>query len=276
MTYLISGDTHGAQGICNRLSRIEHILGEASIGERALIILGDAGLNFYLNGSERNAKKKLAYFNTYIYCVRGNHEERPENLGYEIVYDENVKGNVYIDRDNSLIRYFLDGGEYIINGFTVLTIGGAYSIDKYYRIERAAALGQSFTGWFEGEQLTQDERDIIVERVGGKHFDFVLTHTCPLSWEPRDLFLNGIDQSAVDKSMETWLDWLKDNITWGHWCFGHHHADRIELPRVEIFFNDYESIDTIAERWTNFDATGELDWWINLSPNFRQELIENE
>ena len=276
MTWLISGDTHGVRGVDNRLSRIQDIHGEASLGGRALIILGDAGLNFYLNGSERNAKKKLAYFNTYIYCVRGNHEERPENLGYEIVYDENVKGKVYIDRDNTLIRYFLDGGEYVINGFKVLAIGGAYSIDKYYRIERAAALGQSFTGWFEGEQLTEDERAIIAERVTGKHFDFVLTHTCPLSWEPRDLFLNGIDQSAVDKSMETWFDWLKDNITWGHWCFGHYHVDRIERPRVEMFFNDYESIDTIAERWTNYDVTGELDWWINLGPNFRQELIENE
>ena len=70
MTWLISGDTHGTQGVYNRLSRIQDILGEASLGERALIILGDAGLNFYLNGSERNAKKKLAYFNTYIYICQ--------------------------------------------------------------------------------------------------------------------------------------------------------------------------------------------------------------
>ena len=275
MTWLISGDCHGAQGVYNRLLKT-HTLGETSRGERALIILGDAGLNFYLNKSERRAKLRLSYFNTYIYCVRGNHEERPENLGYEIIYDENVSGNVYIDKDNHLIRYFLDGGEYIINGFKVLTIGGAYSVDKYYRVERAAALGQSFTGWFESEQLTQDEMDIISERVVGKHFDFVLTHTCPLSWEPRDLFLNNIDQSTVDKSMEIWFDWLKDNITWGHWCFGHYHEDRIERPHVEMFFIDFDSIDGIAERWTNFDATGKLDWWVTKSPNFKQELIENE
>lgn len=49
----------------------------------------------------------------------------------------------------------------------------------------------------------------ITKKVKNNYFDFVLTHTCPRCWEPTDLFISGIDQSAVDKSMEDWLDKLK-------------------------------------------------------------------
>ena len=29
-----------------------------------------------------------------------------------------------------------------------------------------------------------------------------------------------------------------------------------------------KELDKIAERWKNYDATGELDWWLKKSPNF--------
>lgn len=76
------------------------------------------------------------------------------------------------------------------------------------------------------EQLFPDEMNYITKKVKNNYFDFVLTHTCPRYWEPTDLFINGIDQSAVDKSMEDWLDKLKDQINFTVWCFGHYHADR--------------------------------------------------
>ncbi len=261
--WILTGDTHG--WVETRLGNIQRNMTEYKPEETAVIILGDAGLNYWLNNSDKKHKKRSAEYGYTIYCVRGNHEERPENLGYQKEFDENVHGEVYVDSLFPNIRYFVDGGEYNINGHSVLTIGGAYSIDKWYRLERAAAAGQSFSGWFEGEQLTAEEMEEIGNKVANKGYDFVLTHTTALSWEPTDLFLNGIDQTRVDKSMEIWLDELKNHIDWGVWCFGHYHADRIERPCVEQFYNDYEDMEVVWNRWHG-KRTYPDEWWLPKSP----------
>ena len=36
--------------------------------------------------------------------------------------------------------------------------------------------------------------------------DIILSHTCPLKYEPTEVFMKGIDQSDIDKSMERFLD----------------------------------------------------------------------
>lgn len=260
--FIVTGDTHGQVA-----ARIENLVSNAEYekGQTAMIILGDAGINFYCNNSEKKKKHQLSEYGIYLYCLRGNHEERPENLNYEVIWDENVNGNVYIDPDNEKIRYFMDGGEYNINGHSVLTIGGAYSVDKYWRLQRAFESGHPFSGWFKDEQLTVEEMEIIGNKVANKDYDFVLTHTCPISWEPRDLFLDMVDQSTVDKSMEIWMNDLKDKITWKVWLFGHYHADRLERPGVEMYYHNMEDLEIIWRRW-NTDE--ELSWWLVKSPNY--------
>lgn len=268
---VITGDTHGGRSAVARVSNIDRNMGYKP-EETAIIILGDAGLNFWLNNTDKKYKKLLYAYGYTIYCVRGNHEERPENLGYELQYDENVCGDVYVDGDFPLIRYFVDGGEYNIGGHSVLTIGGAYSIDKWYRLARAGyAAAEAETadprqcGWFKDELLTEEEMHHIGKITLDKHYDFVFSHTCPYSWEPTDLFLNCVDQSAVDKSMEIWMDILKNCIDWGVWCFGHFHADRIERPRVEQFYQDSENMETIWHRWHD-KKTYLREWWLPKSP----------
>lgn len=263
--WLITGDTHGQ--VKNRLHYIVQNTDNINPEETAVIILGDAGLNFYLNKTDRNNKKESSEFGMRIYCVRGNHEERPQNIpSMQLVYDPEVEGHVWIETEFPLIRYFVDGGEYIVNDKSILTIGGAYSIDKYYRLAQAGYRG--FSGWFKDEQLSESERDGILSKIIGKHYDFVLTHTAPINLEPTDLFLNGIDQSLVDKSMERWLKEVMLSIDWNHWCFGHYHADRIEAPHVEQFFKNVQDMDDIVERWNRYDDTGELDWQLITSPGF--------
>ena len=73
--YLITGDTHGRV-----IERISHIPSHYEPAETALIILGDAGINFYLNKTDKKNKKIINNTGYIIYCVRGNHEERPENI----------------------------------------------------------------------------------------------------------------------------------------------------------------------------------------------------
>ena len=71
----------------------------------AIIILGDAGLNFYLNGTDIRKKKILSNYGFRIYCVRGNHEARPQHLdSMEYIFDENVGGWVMYEPEYPHIR----------------------------------------------------------------------------------------------------------------------------------------------------------------------------
>ena len=106
----------------------------------------------------------------------------------------------------------------------------------------------------------------------GQSFDFVFTHTCPLSWEPTDLFLSAIDQSTVDNSMEVWLDSFKDKINWDVWLFGHFHADRMERPHVEQYFKAIEDLEEIWKRWN--DPNYSLPTYFRKSPNFDKGKAE--
>ena len=240
--------------------------------ETAIIILGDVGFDFYLTNSDIKKKKDIEYKGYYIYWLRGNHEARPSDVeGYQIIFDDNVHGQVYYDPRFPHLRAFLDYGLYDINGYTCLVIGGAYSVDKFWRLKRAGLTEETNnpkkSGWFSNEQLSIEEMqncERMIQKFTANGFvvDFVLTHTCPTAYQPTDLFLNFIDQSTVDNSMEVWLDKLKFKFRWHIWLFGHYHADRIEVPHVEQFYKDTESLDDIMERWTRFDETGEMEWWI--------------
>ena len=257
-----------------RLGNIaRNMLDEQKIEETAIIILGDAGLNFYLNNTDKKYKKMINSMGFCVYCVRGNHEERPENIpGMILVEDENVNNAIWFQEEFPNIRYFVDGNEYNIGGHSTLVLGGAYSIDKWYRLARAGyAAAEAATanpkkcGWFKDELLTKEEMDAIEAKIYGKRYEFVLSHTCPMSWEPTDLFLRGIDQLQVDKSMEIWMDELKEHIDWRVWLFGHFHADRVERPCVEQMYMDYENIETIWNRWYG-EKTYAKEWWLPKSP----------
>lgn len=272
--WLVTGDTHGL--VMTRLSNID--AEKYPPTETAIIILGDAGLNFYLNKTDAKNKKFVNQTGYSIYCVRGNHEERPENLpGVELVYDEETKGKVWYQPEFENIRYFVDGEDYAIGGKVALVIGGAYSVDKWYRLARAGVSGKldpnytnsKKTGWFPAEQLTDAEMSAIEVNCNGNYYDVILTHTCPESWEPRDLFLPGLDQSSVDKTMEKWLDEFKKTIDWQVWLFGHYHDDRLVRPGVEMYFRDIEDWDAIMKRWENPDN---LDWWLKKDPNYEAGL----
>ena len=75
---IITGDTHGRP--IERIYKIAEIYPHYKPEETIVIILGDAGINYYLNKSDWKNKKHLNEIGYQVYCVRGNHEERPQNV----------------------------------------------------------------------------------------------------------------------------------------------------------------------------------------------------
>lgn len=267
--WLVRGDTHG-----DFTWMVNGCLDDYKSNETAIIILGDAGFNFWLNSKDAKTKQEVNSKGYRFYCVRGNHEARPSDIpNMQDIYDEDVKGWVYMEVMYPNIRYLHDYSDYCFGKYYTAVIGGAYSVDKWWRLEQAGIHNPKYnnpkkTGWFANEQLTAAEMDDAMEKLSGLPYDFVMTHTCPISWQPTDLFLSAINQSEVDSSMELWLDKFKDAIKWNVWLFGHYHQDRLERPHVEMYYKDIESLDTIYERWMKYDETNELDWWLNKSPNY--------
>ena len=270
--WLVRGDCHGWFYWLDELDKERY-----KPLETAFIILGDFSVNYYLNEKDKKKKQDLCKSGYTFYVVRGNHEARPQDVpGMTVVYDQWVKGYVYMEVDYPNIRYFMDYGIYTLDGYSTAVIGGAYSVDKWWRLQRAGIRDEhdpdyenpKKSGWFWNEQLTLDEMNQAAAMFKGKEFDFVLTHTCPCSWMPTDMFLSSVDQSKVDKSMEIWMDYIRESFDWHVWCFGHFHADRLERPHVEMYYNDIESLEDIHIRWSQYDQTGELDWWLQKSPMF--------
>jgi 3-oxoacid CoA-transferase subunit A len=260
--WIITGDTHSQ--VANRLGTIRHTMSEYVPEETAVIILGDAGLLYYLDKKDTQHKREANIYGYTIYCVHGNHEARPsEKLGMKLIHDDDVGGPVWIEDEFPLIRYFCDWGHYDIGGRKTLVIGGAYSVDKWYRL-------QNGWRWFEDEQLKDFEMDACYRNAIDYQFDMILSHTCPVSLQPTDLFLGCIDQSTVDNTMELWMDKVRSKIRHRLWLWGHYHGDRIEAPYCEMFYTDVECLENIEARWKKYDETGKLDWWLPVSPKMKK------
>lgn len=242
--WLCTGDTHGS---LERFYPSNFTTEKPE--ETAIIILGDASFNYYLNKRDDKLKHAADIMSMTFYCVRGNHEARPQDIpGMEILHDDNVNGPVYWQPEYPGIRYLMDGCFYIIDGKTTLVLGGAYSVDKFYRLANG-------WGWFENEQLSEEERNYIYNYVSNlahtgriEDVELVLSHTAPVDFEPREMFLSCIDQSDVDKSTETWLQKIYDLIPeQTFWLFGHYHADMIMGDNIAMLYEriiDLSCIDT--------------------------------
>ena len=174
----LTGDTHG------RFERIISFCERQQVQpESTFIILGDVGLNYYGDLRDNRGKDKLAKIPITFFCIHGNHEMRPsEELGYQV--KEYHGGKVWVQPEYPNLVFAIDGEIYDFFGHSCIVIGGAYSVDKYYRLARGY-------NWFEDEQPS-DEIKEKVERVLSERdwkIDVVLSHTCPLRYEPAEVFL---------------------------------------------------------------------------------------
>lgn len=201
--------------------------------EDILIILGDAGINFCLDKRDRVLKEYLSTLEITLLCIHGNHEERPFMIK-SYTEKEWHGGVVYCEEEFPNLLFAKDGEIYEIGEKKAIVIGGAYSVDKHYRL----SLGRT---WFPTEQPTDEIKNDVeraLDGVGWK-IDAVLSHTVPLKYEPTEMFLSSIDQSTVDKSTEEWLGKIEDRLDYNRWYCGHYHCDK-SVDKIRIMFEDFE------------------------------------
>ena len=199
-----------------------------------LIVLGDAGINYYVNDKDNELKNSLKeHYPITFFCIHGNHEERPENIK---TYKTKKfhEGIVYYEEDYPNILFAKDGEVYNFNNHKVLVIGGAYSVDKYFRLARGY-------NWYESEQpndKTKNKVKKVLKDLDNK-VDIILSHTCPYKYLPREMFLDGIDQSTVDNSTEFFLDEIEESTDYNLWYCGHYHTDK-EIDKIIFMFHKIE------------------------------------
>jgi len=225
---IATGDTHGdfkrVGALCDKLN---------TTAADTLIILGDAGINYVGGAKEYWFKHKLSeHLPIGLLCIHGNHERRPESMGSYKEVEWNG-GIVYAEPQFPNLRFAKDGEIYDIAGKKCIAIGGAYSVDKPFRLAEG-------WHWFADEQPSPEIKTRVEQRLAAENWqvDVVLSHTCPLKHEPRETFIAGVDQSGVDKSTEIWLDSIEERLSYKKWLCGHYHTSKV-IDRMRFMFEDF-------------------------------------
>lgn len=228
--YYITGDTHGDFTRIERFCERFH-----PTRDDVMIILGDAGFNYYGGKRDQRVKQRMAEMPITIFSIHGNHEMRPGKIpSYHL--QQWHGGMVFVEDAYPSLLFAVDGEVFDMGGLQTIVIGGAYSVDKYYRLMNG-------WNWWPDEQPTPEMKKGIEKCLDYQHWkvDVVLSHTVPLKYEPVEVFLPRIDQSQVDKSTETWLDSIEDLLAYRHWYAGHYHTEK-EIDRLTLLFESIREL----------------------------------
>lgn len=252
----VTGDKHGDFSsilqFCKELKTTKKDL---------LIVLGDAGINYYVRNNPafvetgvkymdskkiRHLKTQLSELPITMFCVRGNHEARANTIT-SYCEKEWCGGSVYYEDTYPNLIFPKDGETFTINGESYLVIGGAYSIDKERRIMMNKAGFKSYL-WFDDEQLSEDEKKKILEKVEDNDFrvDYILSHTCPYKSmkEMKEALITGKDKSIEDNRMEKFLDIIMKRLQgkYKKWYFGHFHINKKLKNELVVLYDGIECI----------------------------------
>ena len=236
----ISGDKHGdyknVEQFCLKWNTSKDDL---------LIILGDNGVNYWGPHRDKKLKNYLSALPITFFMIKGNHDQRPSLKSYHIappVPHPLVMGSCLMEDDwPSLLfapMYGLFSFQTAQNKWTkAFVLGGAYSADKWYRLEMQALGHSSGYRWFNDEQMTTWEMKEALSMAKDTEPEIILSHTCPFRYIPRDMFLPVIDQSTVDDTMEHWMDTVEEDVPYKKWYCGHWHTDRT-VDKLRFMYHD--------------------------------------
>lgn len=228
MRLLIAGDVHGNTAHMLDLLRIaddhdcEHMvqLGDFGGWEHT-----DDGRTFLEDVSRDAARREIP-----IVWLGGNHDD--EAAVMKLHGDDRTFDGFVIQRDYA-VYHAPRGHRWEWDGVRFMALGGAYSVDKGWRVDQeyfmtlaskrqAARTGrtpQDFTGWlwFPGEELTDD--DVTTAIGDGAGVDVMLTHDKPRrsvpDWNRKDLPKCWPNQDRAQA--------VADALRPSHWYHGHLH-----------------------------------------------------
>jgi len=212
---LFCGDIH------DNYDAIPNFIRDQELDTCAVFQAGDFGIGFETERIEQrrleNLNKRMIHSNSDLFSIRGNHD-KPS------YFDGNtVLSNVTLLKDYTVVN---------INGWNVLGVGGATSVD---RTDRGSYWhpreGNKLNDYWKDEVFVLDE-DKVKEL---KDIDIVVTHSAPHFCMPLTKgnikkWLAQDDKLDTDVAMERFhitqlYGILKQNNNISEWYYGHFHMN---------------------------------------------------
>jgi hypothetical protein len=160
-----------------------------------------------------------------VLCVIGNHEPILGMTNISEV-DIGIGEKVYQIYDNPFVAYLKRGKVYYIDGFKMLVLGGALSVDKEFQIKNNT--------WWKKEYWTeQEEKDVFKLLETENEFDCVLSHTGPEQINKKIFALTNYFPMEVKDEVAILNDEIHKRIKFKEWWCGH-------LHRNQYYFDDEE------------------------------------
>ncbi len=211
MSFIISGDTHGTLDLGKIVKFFDEHEGEYH-DDDYLIICGDVGACGFSGSDEMTARNTFRDLPVTTLFVDGNHENFEQLNSYGV--DIWNGGKVHFIE--SRLIHLMRGQVFEIDGKRLFTFGGAYSIDKYSRVEGIDWFPEEIPNRKEYEEGWQN-----LEEVGFR-VDYILTHT-----GPREVVaaMGYGEMSDGEVELRRYLQRVADNTDFTAWYFGHFHED---------------------------------------------------
>ena len=223
MSILFSGDFHANAvnelSLITKRTLIKKHGWEKYDGINYHIILGDGGFMWHGNRkTDLFNYKVLAHRPFPVLCVVGNHEPI-YGMKYVPEVDIGIGETVYQINNKPFVAYLKRGKVYTIDGIKFLVLGGALSIDKYYR--------EPDKTWWEMEYWTEQEKWAVFKLLEtDNNFDCVISHTGPHHINKKQFKDNFMISSAKFLDEVALLnDEIHNRIQFHEWWCGHWHED---------------------------------------------------
>lgn len=227
----VTGDTHGKPA---RLSQESMPFASAWGKGDTLIVCGDFG--YLMNGTthEDLFLRELS-FRPYTICfVDGNREN------FRMLADLRVTrwhgGSVHRLRRN--VIHLMRGQVYEIEDKRIFTMGGGFSVDRYRRYEGV--------DWWPQELPCAEEYEAARATLtqAGMQVDYLLSHTAPSS-TLSDIY----ERTPEEAPLNDFLEWVKQNVAYKRWYFGHLHMDAALGDNLYALFTCVRELTTGALIW---------------------------
>ncbi len=241
--YFITGDKH------RNFECVKDFCCEMNTRRKdVLIILGDAGFNYYEDVRDDKLKKKISDLNITLFCLHGNKENRPQNVGTYGIRSF-CGGKVYYEPKYPNIFFAIDGEVYTFEGKKYMVVGGAHSVDKMRCLEE----DQPF---WEDEMPDDAVKTKVEKRLERENYSIygMMTHTCPIDYLPTEMFMSTRQNAAIkrkprkvkskklfspdiDRSTEEWLGKIEKQLVYEVWYCGHYHIDK-QIDKVNMMCHE--------------------------------------